>query len=124
MKGIQKVIDKNVEEKINDIVNCIINSYEYKRCLEIKEQMIQCGELNQLIKDIKRLQKKYIRTNENLIKQELDNKQKRLEQIPIYCEYNGYLNRVNEKLELIRETFNDYFDQKLNQDTTERKHES
>lgn len=124
MKGIKKVIGENIEEKMNDIVSCIKNSHEYKKCLEIKKQMTQSEELNQLIKDIKNLQQKYIKTNEDLIKQELDNKQKRLEQIPIYCEYNRYLEKVNEKLEFIKETFNDYFYQKLNHDTPERKHKS
>ncbi|MCI8346451.1 MAG: YlbF family regulator [Bacilli bacterium] len=118
------MITQGVEKKINDLIDYIINSYEYKRCLEIKKQMTQCNELNQLIKDIKKLQQDYIKTNGNSIKQELNKKQKRLEQIPIYCEYNRYLERINEKLDFIKESFNDYFDQKLNQDITERKQES
>ncbi len=124
MKEADKLIDKNVEDRIQDIINDIIDSDEYNRCLEIKKQMAQCRELNQLVEDIKKLQQQYIKTNNKSVKQELDDKQKKLEQIPIYCEYNRYLEKVNEKLEFIKGTFNDYFYQKLNQDITERKHES
>lgn len=118
------MITQNVEKRINDIIDYIMNSYEYKRCLEIKKQMTQCNELNKLIKDIKQLQQDYIKTNKSSIKQEMNNKQKRLEQVPIYCEYNRYLQKINEKLDFIKESFNDYFDQKLNKDITERKQES
>ena len=107
---------KELEEKLDDLIAVIKNSYEYQQCIEIKKQMDQNKELNDLINKVKKLQQKYIRTQEKNIKEELKKNQEELNQIPIYCEYNQYLAIVNEKIELIKDELNEYFYQKLNGD--------
>lgn len=115
------MINKEIEDKLNDIVFCIKDSDEYKKCIEIKKQMDKNSDLTQLITEIKELQKKYIRENDDSLKKELQEKEKQLNQIPIYIEYNNYLREVNEKINLIKESLNEYFDEKLNGDITEIK---
>lgn len=113
-------MNNEIKEKLNDIIELIEQSNEYQKCLEIKRQMSKNDYLNKLIIEIKQLQKKVVRFNDNKIKQELTRKMQELEQIPIYQEYNNYLNIVNYKLDFIKSSLNEYFDYKLNNMTTDK----
>ncbi len=105
-----------IDKKLDELINIIKNSSEYINCLQIKEQMNKNKELNELIEKLKNTQKKYIKTKDKSVKEELDKYEKKLNSIPIYKEYNQYLVTVNEKIELIKEELNNYFNQKLNKD--------
>ena len=74
-------------EKLDEVVNTIKNSKEYKTVIELKEKMNSNEDINSLVKKIKILQKKYIRTNDKNIKLELDSLEKKLNEIPIYHIY-------------------------------------
>ena len=58
-------------EKLDEVVNTIKNSKEYKTVIELKEKMNSNEDINSLVKKIKILQKKYIRTNDKNIKLEI-----------------------------------------------------
>ena len=57
---------------------------------------------------------KGIEKNSKEIKEMLEEKLEALNEIPLFVTYNQNLEVVNQKLQMIQEEFNDYFDSKLN----------
>ena len=85
-------------KSLNEVIDCIKESPEYKECIKIKEQMDSNEELVELINKVKELQKKYIRSNyDSNIKKELDKYESKLKEIPIYNIYLTKLEEVNKK---------------------------
>lgn len=109
------MLNKNIEKSLDDIINYIINSKEYIKCIEIKKKMSKNKELTKLIEEIKELQKKYVKENKESIKEKLDSKEKELNGIPIYVEYNNNLEVVNNMINLVKDELNDYFYKLLNE---------
>ena len=104
-------------KSLNEVIDCIKESTEYKDCLKIKEQMDSNEELVELINKVKELQKKYIRSNyDSNIKKELDKYESKLKEIPIYNIYLTKLEEVNKKIDYVKDSLNDYFDQLLNKE--------
>ena len=106
---------ESVYKALDQVVDCIKNSSEYQKCLSLKEQMSHNDEVMDLIQKVKETQKKYIRSNcSEKIKEELDSYQEQLMNIPIYHIYNDALEKVNEMIFYVKDTFNEYFNQILN----------
>lgn len=106
---------ENVNKEIDDLVDYIKNTDDYKKCIKLKDQMKDNSELMSLIDEVKNLQKKYIKSNYDLlIKEELDKKNKELLEIPIYVLYNKHLNNVNYMIDYINNSLNIYFYELLN----------
>ncbi|MBR2679049.1 MAG: YlbF family regulator [Bacilli bacterium] len=102
-------------KSLNEVIDCIKESPEYKDCLKIKEQMDSNEELVELINKVKELQKKYIRSNyDSNIKKELDECESKLKEIPIYNIYLEKLKEVNQMIDYVKDSLNDYFDKLLN----------
>ena len=102
-------------EKLDEVVNVIKNSKEYKNCIDLKERMNSNEDINSLVKKIKILQKKYIKTNDKDIKLELDTLEKELNEIPIYHIYMENLEKVNDMINYVKDELNNYFDILLNE---------
>ena len=97
-------------KSLNEVIDCIKESPEYKECIKIKEQMDSNEELVELINKVKELQKKYIRSNyDSNIKKELDKYESKLKEIPIYNIYLTKLEEVNKKIDYVKDSLNDYF---------------
>ena len=106
---------ENVNKEIDDLVDYIKNTDDYKKCIKLKKQMKDNSELMSLISEVKKLQKKSIKSNYDLlIKEELDKKNKELLEIPIYVLYNKHLNNVNYMIDYINNSLNNYFYELLN----------
>lgn len=106
---------ENVYNALEEVIQCITESSDYQMCLSLKEKMSKNEEITALIEKIKKTQKKYIRSEYDLkVKEELDSYQKELMDIPIYHVYNESLERVNEMIELVKDTLNQYFTSVLN----------
>ena len=106
---------EDVYKALDDVVSVITSSKEYKDCITYKEQMSNNSEVVELINKVKELQKKYIRSGyDKDIKKELDCTEEKLNCIPIYSEYNKSLEKVNEMINYVKESFNDYFNGLLN----------
>lgn len=106
---------EELNNEIDDIVQYIKNSSEYKKCVLLKEQMNDNDEIKFIVDEIKSLQKKYIRSNyDDKIKKELDKKNEILSNIPIYNVYNQSLDAVNAMIDYVRNRLNDYFEQLTN----------
>ena len=98
-----------MNEALNEVINTIINSDDYKKCIELKNTMASNEELVSLIEKIKKLQKKYVNTNDQELLVELEKLEEELNNIPIYVIYMQYLDKVNEKIEFVKDELNNYF---------------
>ena len=105
---------EELNNKIDDVVNTIKNSKEYKKCIELKKQMDSNEEITHLVKEIKIKQKKYIRNNDSNILNELKELENRLNEIPIYHIYLENLEIVNNMISYVKDELNDYFQELLN----------
>lgn len=103
-----------MNKALDEIIKTIVNSSDYKKCLELKEKMKDNEEIIKLIEKIKSQQKEYVKTRNSAIKNNLDELEKELRGIPIYYEYNKSLEKVNEMISLVRDELNLYFDNLLN----------
>lgn len=103
-----------MNEALNEVINTIINSDDYKKCIELKNTMASNEELVSLIEKIKKLQKKYVNTNDQELLVELEKLERELNNIPIYVIYMQYLEKVNEKIEFVKDELNNYFYEVLN----------
>lgn len=106
---------ENLNSSLDELIDVIINFKEYKNVVELKEKMSVNDELMKLISDVKILQKKYIKSNyDDTIKQELEDKKNKLNEIPIYCIYSENLRIVNEMIGIVTDELNGYFFNRLN----------
>lgn len=106
---------ESVNNKVDELIDYIKNTSDYKMCLKLKSQMNDNKELIELINEIKKLQKKYIRSNyDDSLKKELDEKNEKLLNIPLYVVYNQHLSRVNEMIDYVKDSLNEYFYNLLN----------
>ena len=102
-------------EELNKVIDYIINSDSYKKCMELRDKMSKNSELMCLIDEIKSLQKKYIKSKSKDIKKELDEKTEKLLNIPIYYKYNQKLEEVNNMISYVEDELNDYFERVVNE---------
>lgn len=106
---------ENFYNSLDELIDYIKNTIEYKKCLELKSKMSSNSNINNLIDNIKNLQKKYIKSNyDSDIKLELDKLNEELNNIPIYITYTEYLDRVNEMISYVNDELSDYFYNILN----------
>ena len=105
---------EKLNKSLDEVVDCIKNSKEYKKCIELKEKMNSNDEINSLVKEIKLKQKKYIKSNDPNILSELKSLENSLNSIPIYHVYTENLEKVNEMINYVKDELNDYFIDLLN----------
>lgn len=104
-----------IEEKIDQIISLITNSNSYKRYEVLKEEINNHDKINELVNKIKDLQKiavkkEYNKEDINSIDKEIESLYKELNNIPLYIEYNNYLEKLDEEQLLIKDKINNYFD--------------
>lgn len=98
-----------MSKAVSEVVSAITDSPEFKECIRLKEKMDKNSEIKELVETVKKLQKKYIRTQDEAVKVELDKVQERLDSIPLYDSYQKKLAEVNRKIEFIKDELNNYF---------------
>ena len=110
------MLSKDIKNEIDDIIDYICGRDEYKKCLDLKKKMDKNTKITTLIKEIKTLQKQSVREGKKNNK--LKDLEKELNSIPIYVDYNNNLKVVNEMLNYVNTSLNDYFYKKLNEEIT------
>ncbi len=105
---------RQLNKKLTDVIDTIINSRDYKACLEIKKKMGENEEVVNLVEKIKKLQKRYVNTNDLKLLQELEKLENRLNDIPIYVVYMQHLEKVNQMINFVKDELNNYFYEVLN----------
>lgn len=103
-----------LNKALDDVINTIINSDDYKSCIQLKEKMSTNKEICELVEKIKILQKKYVRESDEEVLAELKLLEERLNEIPIYVIYMQHLEKVNEMINYVKDELNDYFYKVLN----------
>lgn len=103
-----------LNKELEEVINTIINSDDYKSCIQLKEKMSTNKEICGLVDKIKVLQKKYVRENGEEVLEELKLLEERLNEIPIYVIYMQHLEKVNEMINYVKDELNDYFYKVLN----------
>lgn len=95
---------------LDEVIYYITDSKEYKLCLELKDRMSSNSDINDKIVKIKKLQKEYIKSNyDEAKKQELNKINEELLKIPIYKVYLDNLEVVNQMIDYVKDSLNDYF---------------
>lgn len=102
-------MEKKLSKAISEVVSAITDSEEFKECIRLKEKMDASDDIKVLVEKIKTLQKKYVRTQNEDIKSELNELQEMLSSIPLYDSYQKKLADVNRKIDFIKDELNDYF---------------
>lgn len=110
------MLNEKEKEKLDNIVNYIKESSDYKNYLIYKDKISHNDELKRLIENVKNLEKKYIRSNkDNITGKKLEDEIYKLNNYNDYVMYNYYLDRVNTYLELTKNKINEYFDNLFNE---------
>ena len=109
---------EKVKKNLEEVVAAIKNSKEYQNCVRIKKQMNDNPLIYEKINKIKKLQKEVVKSSyDKDIKKELDLLVGELESIPIYVVYTQNLEIVNQKIDYVRDSLNDYFKELFEKDT-------
>ena len=104
--------NKEILNKIDEIINLIENSSEYQKYLSLKKDLDNDKEITLLISEIKILQKDVVH---HLDKKEILNKKiNELESIPLYREYQNTVASLNNTYAIIEQRINNYINKKVN----------
>ncbi len=106
-----RLLNKEINEKVTEIVDFIKNSSSFKNYLKSKNLLEKNEELKELINKIKKYQKEIV--NDKSKEKELDLKIQNcldiLNEDPLYLEYLRYLEEVNNYLNIFENKLNKYF---------------
>jgi len=104
-------LNKEILDKVDEIILTIKQSDDYQKYLLLKEKMNENSELKELIDEVRVLQKEIIhgKNKENVLKEKMI----KLENNPLYREYNNTLSEINNQLALIENAINNYFIKKI-----------
>ena len=104
-------MNKEIENKIDEIIEYIKNSNSYKKYLLSYELLSNRDDLKTIIDNIKKYQQEIIKNKSK--EQELELKINKcldiLNNDPTYLEYTNYLNEVNNMLVIFENKLNKYF---------------
>jgi cell fate (sporulation/competence/biofilm development) regulator YmcA (YheA/YmcA/DUF963 family) len=97
--------------KLDEIINEIETSEEYKKYLVLKDEIKKNKELVLLINKVRQLNKDF---NHKLVKKdELDRLTNELNNHPLYREYLNTISVINNELSIVENAINNYFKKKL-----------
>lgn len=106
-------MNNEILNKVDEIIELINNSDDYKEYLKLKEIISNNEEITSLINKVKSLQKEIVHGyNKELELQETLNT---LNNHPIYREYNNKVIDINNQINLIETTLNNYINKKINE---------
>ena len=105
-------MNKEILDKIDEIISIIENSIDYQKYLSLKESIKNNKELTKLINEVRILQQDYL--HKKVEKKVLDKKTKELNDDPLYREYINTLSEINNIYKIIETSLNNYFQTKMN----------
>ena len=101
-------MNKEINEKIDEIISDIENSDIYKKYLMLKEAIKSNKELMELINKVRIMQKDVLHKKKD--EKELDKLMEKLNNHPLYREYNNTIYEINNTYGIIENSLNNYFD--------------
>lgn len=106
----EKCVNKDTKESLDDLINYIKSTDDYKKVIELKKEIDKDTELKKLINEVKKIQKEYVRSNfDNKVKEELDMKLNELNNNKLFVTYTYHLDKVNDMIKLVKDELNNYF---------------
>ena len=105
-------MNKEVSEKINEIIDEIESSPLYKKYLSLQDKINNNKELMELINKVRVMQKDVLHKKTN--KEELDILVNELNDHPLYREYNNTIYEINNIYGIIESNLNNYFERIIN----------
>lgn len=105
-------MNKEILDKVDEIINVIENSKEYQKYLLLQKEIKKDKELTSLINKVRILQQDYI--HKKIKKEVLDKETKELNNYPLYREYTNTLQEINNIYGIIENILNNYFQEKMN----------
>lgn len=105
-------MNKEIENKIDEIINEIESSPDYQKYLSLKEQIKNNKELMELINKVRVMQKDVLHKKKT--KEDLEKIVDELNNHPLYREYNNTLYEINNTYGIIESSLNNYFDNIVN----------
>ncbi len=103
---------KEIETKIDEIIQEIENSDIYIRYLTLQKQIESNSELMELINRVKVMQKDVIHKKKK--QAELDKLMDELNNNPLYREYSNSIYEINNTYGIIETSINNYFNKLMN----------
>ena len=110
-------MNKEIEEKIEEIVDYIKNTKSYNNYLKAKEILDNKTDIKEKIDNIKKLQKEIIKnpTKSKELDKKIKNIVKSLESDITYFQYQESIEEINNMLNILENALNNYFDEVFNQ---------
>ena len=106
----EKYLNKETRQSLDELIDLIKNSNEYKEVIRLKKEINEDKELVKLIDEVRSAQQKYIKSNYGKKeKEEMDGKIELLNNNKLYVFYSYNLDKVNDMIHIICEELNDYF---------------
>lgn len=102
-------LNKEIENKLESIIDYIKETPDYKNYLKAKELINKDEELKNIIEKIKDYQKKIVKTNDLELKKEYELLVNELNNNILYNQYLEYLTNVNNMLNIFENKLNKYF---------------
>lgn len=108
-----------IQNKIDELFDTIKNSKEYKAYQEVGKVLDNNNEVNNLVNEIKKLQQESVRLEEeNNIKykeidKEIEEKVKKLNNIPVYQEYLKRMDEFNNVIAASKDNIEKYINDKI-----------
>ncbi len=107
-----RLLNKEILDKIDEIILLIESSSNYQKYLNLKDTISNNKDIMILINEIKVLQKDVVH---HFDKKELLNKKiEELNNFPLYREYNNILYELNNEFSIVENSINNYFNKKIN----------
>ena len=96
----EKFMTDKLTTSLDELIEVVTRSKEYKTCLELKKKMQKNLELIDLIEKLKAKQKQYVKSffQDEKIKEELNELEEKINSIPLYITYNQNLEAINEMI--------------------------
>ena len=105
-------MNKEVNQKIDEIIQEIETSPLYLKYLDLQKQIENNNELMELINKVRIMQKDVLHKIEH--KEKLDELVNELNNNPLYREYNNTIYEINNTYGIIETSLNNYFDKVIN----------
>ena len=105
-------MNKEIDKKIDEIINEINNSPLYKKYLDLQDKISHNEELMELINKVRVMQKDYL--HKKVSKEKLDNLVNELNNHPLYREYSNTIYEINNIYGIIESNLNNYFNRIVN----------
>ncbi len=105
-------MNREIDEKIDEIINEIETSDIYQKYLSLKEKIKENKELMMMINKVRLMQKDVL--HQKAKESELEELINELNNHPLYREYNNTLYEINNTYGIIENSLNNYFEKILN----------